>query len=93
MVEAEPLEARLEGVEGRLGVGLEVRELAGYEVVLAGKSGGDQRLADLPLVAVRGRGVEMAIAGLERLLRRRPGYPRRHLEEGQPELWNLDAVA
>ena len=92
MIEAKPLEARLEGVEGRLRVALKIRKLAGYEVVLAGKTGGRERLAHLPLVAVRGRGVEMAIAGLERLLNHVPGLLGRHLEESQPKLRDLDAI-
>ena len=92
VVEPEPLEARLEGVEGRLRIALKIRELAGDEVVLAGKAGGHERLAHLPLVAVRGCGVEMAVTGLERLLDDAPGLRGRHLEESQPELRNLDAI-
>ena len=92
MVEAESLEACLEGVEGRLRVALRTRELAGDEVVLAGKPGGGERLAHLALVAVRGRGVEVAVADLERLLDHAAGFPGRHLKEGQSELGDLDAI-
>ena len=49
--------------------------------------------ADAALVAVGGGGVDVAVAGREGLLDRALGVVRRHLEDAEAELRDLDAVA
>jgi hypothetical protein len=50
------------------------------------------RLADLPFVAVRGRGVDVPVAGGERRFDSGPRLLRRRLEDTEPDSWHLDAV-
>ena len=92
VVEAEPAEARLEGRQRRLVALLGVPQLGGDEEVLAGESRGGDRRADALLVAVGGGGVDMAVAGVERLLDHLLGVLGRHLEDAEAELGDLDAV-
>ena len=49
-------------------------------------------LADLPLVAVGGRGVDVAVAGIERGRDRATGLVGRRLEDAQADRRHLDAV-
>ena len=55
-------------------------DLCSQEHVRGVEIGGVHRLADLPLVAVGGGGVDVAVAGLERGGDRVPGLLRRGLE-------------
>ena len=50
------------------------------------------RLADLALVAVRGRGVDVAVAGAQRRLDASAVVVGRGLEDAEPEGRHLDAV-
>ena len=58
-----------------------------------GTSGGGDPGADTSLVAVGGGGVEVAVAGREGILDRALGLLRRHLEDAEAELRDLDPVA
>ena len=75
VVEAEPAAALLEGLQGRVVALLRVPELGGDEDLLARDPGGGDRGADAGLVAVGGGGVDVAVAGRQRLLDRAPGSP------------------
>ena len=92
VVEPESLEARLEGGQGRVVALLRVPQLGGDEDVLAGQARGGERRADAGLVAVGGGGVDVAVAGVKRLLDDPLGVLGRDLEDAEPELGNLDAI-
>ncbi len=92
MVEAEPVEAGIEGGQGRVEALLRVPELGGDEELLAGDARGGDRGADAFLVAVGGGGVDVAVADVERPLDHLLGVLGRDLEDAEPELGDLDAV-
>ncbi len=92
MLEAEAGEARVEGRQGRLETLLGVPELGGDEEVLAGQSRGLDRGTDAFLVAVGRRCVDVAVAGIERLLDHLLGLLGRDLEDAEAKLGDLDAV-
>ena len=78
--------ARVVGPMGR------VAELAGDEHIVTREAGGADALADPALVAVHLRGVDVAVARLERLLHGPGGVPRCDLEDPEPELRDGPAV-
>ena len=88
----EPPEALLERLEGRVEALLAVPELGRDEDLLARQAGGGDRRPDPLLVAVGGGGVDVAVAGGERLLDHPLGVLRGHLEDPESELRDLDAV-
>src|SRR6185436_6534439 len=63
------------------------------EDVLAVEAGRVERLADLRLVLIGGRGVDVAVARLERAGHRLGGVLRRHLEDAEAELRDLCIAA
>src|SRR4051794_29223619 len=92
-VELQPLEAvrqRLARVVVAVAV---VEALRGDEDVVAAEAGGAEGLADLLLVAIRGGGVDVPVAGLEGLGDRLGGLVGRDLEDPEAELGDLHAVA
>jgi hypothetical protein len=91
-VEAEPLEAAVEGGQGGVVALLGVPQLGGDEDLVAGQPGGGDGGAHTGLVAVRGGGVDVAVAGLERLLDHLLRLLRRHLEDAEAQLRDLHAV-
>ena len=93
MVEAEPLQALVEGGQGRVVPLLGVPELGGDEDLLARQPGGGESRAYSGLVAVGGGGVDMAIAARQRFFNRRLGVLGRDLENAKAELGDRHAIA
>ena len=92
VVEAEVGERLVEGRACLLGLVEAVVELAGDEQLLARDPGVTDRLADALLVAVHLRGVDVPVAGLERLRGDPGGVLRRDLEDAEAELRDRVAV-
>ncbi len=89
VVEAEAAETGLEGRQSRVVTLLGVPELGRDEDVLAGDARGRDRGADALLVAVGPGGVDVAVAGIERLFDHLLRVLGRHLEDAEPELGDL----
>jgi hypothetical protein len=91
-VEAELLHAGVERPQRRVVALVGVPQLGGDEQLVARDVGGGDRLAHLGLVAVDRRGVDVAVAELERLRDRVRRVGRRDLEDTEAELRDRDAV-
>ena len=87
------LEARGERVFGLLVAVVVVEALRRHEHLAAIEARGADRLAHAALVAIGGGGVDVAVAGRERLRDDLLGLARRHLEDAEAELRDLLAVA
>ena len=82
----------VERAPGVVGPVVAVVELAGDPELLAGDVSGLERLADLLLVPVHLRGVDVPVADLERLGDHVGGLRRRDLEDAEAELRDLGLV-
>jgi hypothetical protein len=92
-IELEPVEAGPERLLCVLITVVVVEALRRDEDVVAVEAGGAERLADLRLVLVGGRRVDVAVADLERAGDGLGGLVGRHLEDAEAELGDLHAVA
>ena len=92
LVEAERGHGPVEGAARVVGLVEAVVELGGDVELVAGDAGGGDRLADALLVLVHLRGVDVAVADLERLGDDLGGVLRRDLEDAEAELGDLGAV-
>ena len=83
----------MEGAFGLLVALVLVPALGRHEHLAAVEPGGADRPPDRRLVAVGGGGVDVAVAGVERLRDDLLGLLRRHLEDAEAELRDPRAVA
>ena len=92
VVETELLEAQVDRVERALSALVAVPQLGGDEQLVAVDAGALDRLADAQLVAVRGRGVDVAVADLEGVADDPIGLVGVDLEDSEAELRDRVAV-
>src|SRR5665811_2109362 len=85
--------ALLERIQRGLVALIGVPQFRGDEEVLAGEVGFGDRFADAFLIGVELRGIDVAVAGLERLGYGGFGFGKRHLEQTESELGDLDAMS
>jgi hypothetical protein len=89
-VHAEPVEARAQGVARLVVAVVVVEALRGHEDLVAREARGAHRGAHAGLVAVRGRGVDVAVSGLQRAGDHVGGLLGRHLEDPEAELGDVE---
>jgi len=86
VIGAQRVQAGLEGPAGIVRPVVGVAELGGEVELAAGQAGLGDRLADLLLVPVRLRGVDVPVTGLQGGAHRRGGLARRDQENPEAEL-------
>src|SRR5262245_54668180 len=89
---AERAHRPVEGMAGVIGVMVGVAQLAGDEHIAAGETGLGDGVADLLLVAVHLRGIDVPVAGLQGGGHGLDGVPRVDLEDAEAELGDRPAV-
>ena len=92
VVEAEPLQARVEGAQRGVATLVVVPDLGRHEQVVAVDAGLGDGLADGGLVVVELGGVDVSVADLESGRDGCLGLGRGDLEDAEPDLRDLDAV-
>jgi hypothetical protein len=92
VLEPEPVQALVESLQRRVVPLLGVPQLGRDEDLLARQPRGSQRGADALLVPVGGGGVDVSVAGFERLLDHILGLGWRDLEDAKAKLGYLGTV-